>query len=415
LAVSVCLVAALLTSLLAGCAVLPPKLTLPESVNNIEQLEPFLEQAVSRQEPPGLSVSVIKSGETVYAKSFGYADANQSVPVTSNTVFQWWSITKLFTAVAILQLQEAGKLSIDDPAQRHLAAFEVRGNKSKGQDITIKQLLSHSSGLGDIGTRILGWVHFEGDEHPKQTALFEKHVAKYNKIKVKPGTQGRYSNFAYLALAALIESVSGVSYEQYVVDNILKPLGMGNTNFIYTDAMLVHAATGSHPNDFISKIVPIYLDTKRAIAQRKNGTIWFNTVYSDQKGASGLIGPASDLVKFMQLFIADDSSTNASIISRESIELMQTPVVKVVKSPAAADNLEFGLAWFVSHNSVNENSISQKKHELSLVHGGSGMAFVSLMIVYPERNLATVVLANSTYLGRTMGYKLSQRLGEIDW
>jgi len=368
-------------------------------------LEPYLENAVLHQKPPSVSVGVIKNNNTVYTKAFGHTDALAQSPASPDTVYQWWSLTKLFTAVAVLQLQERGLLSIDDSVADHLPGFTTRGKSVNPQDIIIKQLLSHSSGLGDIGMAILGWVHFEGDAHPNQTELFNSTIEKYNKLKVKPGEQGRYSNFGYLALAALIESVSGESYEDYIIDNIALPLGMTNTHFIYTPEMLLNAATGSHPSDAISKIVPIYLDTKRAVNEKRNGVLWFNAVYSDQKGASGLIGPVTDLLKFMQVFLANDDSSSNSILSKQSIALMQTPVVDVVKSPAPADNLRFGLGWF----------IGEENGEVTLNHGGSGMAFVSMLTLYPERNMGTVVMANSTYLGRTMGFKLSQLLGGIEW
>lgn len=390
---------------LSGCAFLPPKLNLPASVTSMDELEPFLTDAVSKRTPPSISVAVIKNDNAIYTKAFGYTDLAGKQEASPDTVYQWWSLTKLFTAVALLQLQEQNLLSIDDPVAKHLPTFTARGRHSKEQVITIKQLLSHSSGLGDIGMEILGWVHFDGDPHPTQTEFFNSHVDKYNKLKVKPGEQGRYSNFGYMALGALIEAVSGQSYESYIVENITAPLGMNNTHFIYTAEMELNAAKGSHPKDVVSVVVPFYLDTDRAIEEKRNGILWFNRVYSNQKGATGLIGPSVDLLKFMAVFLPGYDFSDNPILGKDSIELMVTPVVNVVKSPAPADNLQFGLGWFIGD--VNG--------EQTLSHGGSGMAFVSMIIIYPERELGTIVMANSTYLGRTMGFKLSQLLGQIDW
>ena len=390
---------------ISGCAFLPPKMALPEQINHVDELDPYLSKAIQHQTPPSISIVVTKDNNIAYSKSFGHNDAEAQIPATPESVYQWWSITKLFTAVAVLQLQEANLLHIDDSVVTHLPAFTTRGKNVDPQDITVKHLLSHSSGLGDIGMSILGWVHFDGDTHPNQTALFDKSVGKYNKLKAKPGVQGRYSNFGYLALAALIESVSGLTYEQYILKNILEPLGMQNTNFIYTTQMNAAAAQGSHPNDFISKVVPIYLDTDRAVNEKRNGILWFNNVYSDQKGASGLIGPATDLIKFMQVFLPSYQNSNKPILSADNIALMQEPVLKVHKSPAPVDDLQFGLGWF----------IGESNGERTLSHGGSGMAFVSMLTLYPERNLGTVVMANSTYLGRTMGFKLNQLLGQVNW
>jgi len=399
------IVLVLISLLSNGCAFLPPKVELPEKITHINELEPYLSKAVASKTPPSISIVVIKDNNIAYANAIGHNDAKSEVSATPESVYQWWSITKLFTAVAILQLQEKNLLTIDDSVVSHLPTFATRGKNVDTRDITIKHLLSHSSGLGDIGNAILGWVHFEGDPHPNQTQLFNAKIGKYNKLKAKPGDQGRYSNFGYLALAAVIESVSGLSYEEYILNNIVLPLGMENTNFIYTPKMDAVAAKGSHPNDFISKVVPFYLDTDKAIDEKRSGILWFNHVYSDQKGASGLIGPATDLIKFMQVFLPGYQVTKNPVLSTESIELMQSPVIKAQKSPAPVDDLQFGLGWF----------IGESNNERTLSHGGNGMAFVSMLTIYPERNLGTVVMANSTYLGRTMGFKLNKLLGQVDW
>ena len=100
-----------------------------------------------------------------------------------------------------------------------------------------------------------------------------------------------------------------------------------------------------------------------------------------------------------------NSNTSNPVLTRNSIELMQTPVVDVAKSPAPADDLQFGLGWF----------IAEAAGEKTLNHGGSGMAYVAMLTLHPDNNLGTLVMANSTYLGRTMGFKLSQLLGQMDW
>jgi len=390
---------------LVGCAFLPPKLELPETISEIDELEPYLDRAVERRTPPSISIAVARNNGVSYLKSFGYIDIDGEIHATPQSVYQWWSITKLFTAVAILQLQERGLLNVDDSVLTHLPTFITRGKGVNSKDITIAHLLSHSSGLGDIGIPILGWVHFEEDERFDQTDLFNSVLGKYNKLKSRPGKQGRYSNFGYLVLAAVIESVSGMTYEDYILKNIVVPLGMDHTNFIYTSAMDAVAAKGSHPSDFISKVVPIYLDIGRAVDVKRDGVLWFNHVYSNQKGASGLIGPVTDLIKFLQIFLPGYEHSKRPILNSDSILLMQRPIVNVVKSPAPVDGLQFGFAWFIDDTTG----------ELTLSHGGGGMAFVSMLSLYPEKNLVTVVMANSTYLGRSMGFKLNQLLSQISW
>lgn len=388
----------------AGCAFAPPKLQLPKKLNSVSDIYPYLEDATKKGKPPSISLAIIENNNEHKIKSFGYVDPSKDIKATEETVYQWWSLTKLFTSVAVLQLQEKGYINIDDPVVMHLPYFEVNNLDDSSPPVTIKQVLSHSSGLGDIGISILGWIHFENDSPIDQTELLKENITRYNDLEVQPGLEGRYSNFGYLVLAALIEQVSGISYETYITENILAPLGMNKTNFVYTDDMKLSEAIGSHPRDALSYVVPIYIDTGKAISERRDGRIWFNRVYSDQKGATGLIGSTSDLTRFMRAVLNEGELDGVRILTKESIREMQNPIVSVNKSPAPdAEELEFGLGWFVGKS---DNGIT-------LSHGGAAMGFVSLLRLYPEQGKGIVVISNSTYLGRTMGNDIINLIGDL--
>lgn len=380
-------------------------LELPKTITTIAEIEPYLQKAVDKEQPPGITLAVVKGGSTLYAKSFGYADGPRKKLATNQTIYQWWSLTKIFTAIAILQLEEKGKLSIDDPVSKHLPFFQVHGSHGEVQ-ITVRQLLSHSAGLGDIGMAILGWIHYEGDPALSQTSLLKKTHTKYNEIDIQPGIEGRYSNFGYILLAGIIEGVSGKTYEAYVVENILMPLKMEHTDFVYTKAMEPFEAAGTHPKDFLSYVVPIYIDTDKAVREQANGILWFNRVYSDQKGSTGLIGSVEDMTRFMRAILRGGELDGVRILSQANIAKMQQPIISVNDSPAPdTENMKFGLAWF----------IGQSNETITLTHGGAGMAFVTMLRLYPERDLGVVVFANSTYLGRTMGVEILNLVGNIKW
>src|SRR5688572_25659276 len=207
--------------LFSGCALAPPEFELPSQLASMNELEPYLERAVARQSPPGLTLAVVKGSETTYLKSFGVADGPHDVPASEKSVYQWWSITKLFTVTAVLQLMEEGKLNLDDPVVKYLPFLHFRGKINDDSDITIRHLLSHSSGLKDIGISIIGWVHYDGDPHYKQAELLKSKLRKHNKVAIEPGREGRYTNFGYIILAVLIEEMSGQSYEDYIKTRIL--------------------------------------------------------------------------------------------------------------------------------------------------------------------------------------------------
>jgi len=389
-----------------ACSISPPRLVLPDSIDTIDELEPYLQRAVEEAKPPGISVAVVNNEGTLYSKSFGYADPLLKKMATADTVYQWWSLTKLFTAVAVMQLQEDGLIDISDPVAQHLPYFKVKNGDGSSQSLTIEQLLSHSSGLGDIGISILGWIHYEDDPHISQTTLLKRELPNYDELKTSPGEEGRYSNLGYLVLAGLIEEVSGRSYETYIIEEILLPLGMVSTNFIYTHSMAPVEAMGSHPRDLFSFIASFLIDMDRAVKERSNSILWFNRVYSDQKGATGLIGSANDITKFMRAILNKGELDGVRILSEESIEQMQRPIIAISDSPIPSDEeFKFALSWFVGA----ENG------ERVLSHGGGGMAFVTMLKLFPDSGIGIVVIANSTYLGRDMGSGIVDLIGELEF
>ena len=146
----------------------------PESVNNVAELDAYLEKLVTSGSPQGLSMLIVKNDSIVYSKGFGWADGPRKIKATPQTVYHWWSITKIPTAIAILQLQEQGKLQLDDPISKYLSFFKVKYSSDKSSAITIRQLLNHSSGIPDAsGFDLMKWIHQDGEPHLNQTNLIE--------------------------------------------------------------------------------------------------------------------------------------------------------------------------------------------------------------------------------------------------
>ena len=143
----------------------------PRPIDSINTLEEYFEQVVAAQHPPGLSVAVVKDGEILYANGFGTADGPRNVGATKDTVYHWWSMTKIPTAVAVMQLQEKGLLHIDDPVADYLPFFTVTYQGSEQAAVTIRQLLNHSAGMSNAAPEIFTWLHQEGDPPLNQTEL----------------------------------------------------------------------------------------------------------------------------------------------------------------------------------------------------------------------------------------------------
>lgn len=171
---------------------------------------------------PGVAVLVVHNGQVVFRKAYGYADLELRVPMRPEHVFRIASITKQFTAVAILQLAEAGKLSLDDDITRHLPDYPTHGRR-----ITLTHLLTHTSGVPSY-TDIRGWSETLRQDRTVAQLLA---VAKDSPLEFEPGRDWRYSNTNYALLGAVIEKTSGQAYGDYLRDHLFIPSGMESTTY----------------------------------------------------------------------------------------------------------------------------------------------------------------------------------------
>jgi CubicO group peptidase (beta-lactamase class C family) len=387
---------------LYACAPHPPKT--PTHVTGIDELEHFLTQLIASGNPPGLSIVVVKGGKIVYNRAFGVADGPRQMAATPETVYHWWSMTKIVTAMAVLQLQEQGRLKIDDPVAAYLPAFQAKSVATGDLPITIRHLLNHSSGLPDTVPAMIGWVHYQ-DELVDQTQLLEHHLPHYNKLNFAPGSKASYSNLGYMVLGAVIEAVSGQSYADYVNEHILNPLGMTQTAFLYTPAMQQHEAGGSQPVvHFYTPLLPFLLDTNALIRKRSGRTLWLNRVYTDPLASSGLIGPAPDVARLLLAYLNGGELEGVRILSQQSVALMTAEGHVLGEGPniAAYENGQHGLGWYV----IPEGQ------RLRLQHHGGGPGFATTLRLYPEEGLGIAIMANSTDLDRD---GIADRLAQIDW
>ena len=292
----------------------PPRT--PKRVADVAELEAYLQALTEAGDPPGLSLAVVKEGELVYSGAFGLADGEQKIAATPDTVYHWWSMTKMATAVSILQLHEQGKLNLNDPVSDYLPFFTVEYPSPDSPPITIRHLLNHTSGLPDTIPAMIGWVH-TADESYDQTELLRQQLPNFNKLRFVPGSDDAYSNLGYMTLGVIIEAVTEERYEAYVVETVLRPLGMTQTDFVYTEAMGQHEAAGSHPLvHFFTPLLPFFVEMDQLVQQRIGTRYWFNRFYIDATPSTGLIGPATDAAKLLVAL-----QDGQPLLSADSIEL----------------------------------------------------------------------------------------------
>lgn len=368
-----------------GVIALKPKPPRPPArISGVAELETYLGQIVRSSRPPGLSLAVVKAGRIVYQKGFGFADGPRRIAATPQTVYRWWSMTKIPTAIAILQLREPGRLSLSDPVVKHLPFFSVRYPSPASPVVTVRHLLNHSSGLPDLGLGLVRYLHREDEPPVNQTAFAKKVLPDYATLAFEPGTRAAYSNLGYILLGAIVESVTGQTYEGHVREHILAPLRMIHTDFVYTQALRRDSAAGSQPLlDRWTPLLPLVVkDWGTFEREVEDGHIWFNTLYTDYTPSTGLIGDAPDVTRLMLAYLNDGEWEGQRVLSPESVSLM-THADRTSSAVAALPDQRQGLGWVVACGGRE-----------CLEHLGGGPGFGTAMRVYPREGLGIVVLTN---------------------
>ncbi|HKJ40406.1 MAG TPA: serine hydrolase domain-containing protein, partial [Anaerolineales bacterium] len=254
--------------------------------------------------------------------------------------------------------------------------------------ITIRQVLRHTSGLPDTVPAMIGWVHYE-DKIYNQTELLKQHLPQHNQLKFAPDSKASYSNLGYMVLGSIIETVSGMPYEEYIQKNILNPIGMEDTDFLYTAQMSDQIAVGSHPMVSIyTPLLPFLLDMKPLIREQEGAQYWFNKFYIDVTPSTGLIGSANDAALMVKALLLQTDLLH--------------PESHLIMVPDGTAPTERPLGW------AEYNMTSR----LWVQHSGGGPGFATVMRLYPEEGLGIVIMANNTDLPRE---KLVDAFASLDW
>ena len=225
---------------------------------------------------PGGTALVIKNGKTIYKKAFGKANLELDVPMQPENIFRIGSITKQFTACAILKLMEEGKLDLQDDITKYLSDYPTHGHT-----ITIEHLLTHTSGIKSY-TDLEKWTPemHKKDFTPKEMVDWFKNEP----MDFAPGTKFRYNNSAYFLLGYIIEKVAGKTYAEYIDTTFFQPLGMKNSSYGSTKRIVKNRAAGYHKGDtydnadFLSMTQPYAAGS--LLSNVEDLSIWYHAVNS---------------------------------------------------------------------------------------------------------------------------------------
>ncbi|MBX2872234.1 MAG: serine hydrolase [Saprospiraceae bacterium] len=295
----------------------------------------------------GAVALVVQQGKTLFRGGIGLANIDQEGKITPEHLFRIGSITKTFTAVAILQLAERGKLDITDPIQTYLPDYPTQG-----QEISIEHLLTHTSGIKT-------YAGMAEVAHLQHTAATPKQIIKVFKdapMEFAPGERYQYNNYGFILLGAIIEQVSGMSYGAYLEENIFQPAGMRNTFFGKNKNLSGDQAKGYEMRDGQYKEAP-FLNMAIPYA------------------AGGLVSTVDDLSQWMQAL------KKHQVISESSLQKSVAPYL--LKDGTSTP---YGYGW----------QLDELYGKQIIGHDGVIQGFLANAIYIPEEDLFVVVLSNCT-------------------
>jgi CubicO group peptidase (beta-lactamase class C family) len=353
----------------------PPRARVVLEATRVEAGCRVARELTAGQRPPGLSVAVVNGDRAAWSHGFGFADVEARRPAAADTVFLWFSMTKIVTATAVVQLAERGALELDDQVGRWVPGFPADGGR-----VTVRHLLSHSAGLSNPIP--VGWVRPADAPAGELNEFAARLLAKHSRLRGEPGARARYSNLGYLVLGQVIEAASGSRYTDYVRANVLAPLRMTSTDFAYRGKMTARAATGYHPRSgastpLLRRMVPA------GIFDHRTGKLWALARFCVEGAPyGGLIGSVEDAALFARLHLGVADARSRSVLSGDGVAEMQ-------QLTARGRKLDVALGWFHRHADPHRGLRYWE-------HLGGGGGFFNTIRIYPDLNLGLVAMGNRT-------------------
>lgn len=322
------------------------------------RIDTYVKSEMQRQQIPGISLAVVRSGKIELLKSYGFSNVEHHIPVKPDTIFQSGSIGKQFTASAVMLLVEEGRLSLDDKISKYLTDVPQGWN-----EITVRHLLTHTAGMGEYPSDFDTRRDLTEDEY--------LNVIKSVPLNNPPGAKWDYSNLDYVTLGILIHKVTGKFYGDFLAERIFKPLGMTTTRVISEADIIPNRAAGY-------RLVDGQLKNQEWVSPSTNttadGSLYFTIL---------------DLARW------DAALYTNRPLKQTSLTQMWTPV-----RLADGRNKAYGFGWH-----------TDQIHKRRIVfHGGAWQGFKSFIVRFPDDKLSIIWLANSW---ETRDFKFTRGLVSI--
>jgi len=323
----------------------------------VTALDTLIKNNLKQHGIPGAAVALVHEGRVIFSRCYGYGDTQKKVAITEDTYFMTGSLTKSFTALAVLKLIERGKVDLHADIKNYIPSFSIRNFYEGEAPITVNHLLTHTSGL-----MIDYYVHSTGEKKYSNADYLSQLQKEY--LCFKPGSACKYSNIGYRLLGMIIEQVTGEQFESYLEKEVFKPLGMDNSSFDYTAEMAPHMSKGH------------------------NGNTESSRVDNDDKAASGLFSTLKDMTLFLKFLSSGATLPSGGINHNPIVDSILKNANPAVDTFYDSKNI-YSSGWYL-------NSYQFKGIHTVLSSSGNINGFSTAMTYIPEERLGIVILTNSS-------------------
>jgi D-alanyl-D-alanine carboxypeptidase len=335
-----------------------------------KRIQDYVTNRISSGDFPGLQYVITSPDSIIFNLNAGVSDINSQKPMESKTTMMIYSMTKTFTAAAILQLMDEKKISIDDPAAKYVPYIPY------GAGVTVRHLLSQTSGIPNPIP--LKWVHLtDEDSSFDENAALRKLLSENSGLEFEPGKKFAYSNLSYWLLGKIIENASGISYKEYMRNHIFAKLNLPPEEMGFTITPDSNHAKGYLKKFTFLNLFKSFVMDSKYFGEYEDGWLHIENHYLNGPAFGGIVSSAKAISAFLR-----------DVLRSESVLFSAETKMLFLKQQKNNDGkyIEMSLGWHIK----TFNNIKYYFKE------GGGGGFHCEMRIYPSQNIASVVIANNT-------------------
>ncbi len=344
------------------------------------KIDAFIIGIMKERAVPGITLGIMKDGNVFYSRGYGYRNIHEELPMTPDTLYGIGSSSKSFVALAMMMLVEAGKIDLEAPVSDYIN-FELG---LEGHPIKVKHILSHTSGVQDL---VFGTVPFMWADHNYQWVFPMSNPDDYltvlntakDFVRFPPGEQFMYNNDLFEVAGLVIQSQIEGTYEDFIINNILRPLGMERSTYYKSDFL----------NDPLKDTMTGYAMNLEAKKVMEKPFPFGKTI----NGAGAILASANEMLKYLQMLLNKGTYNGKQIVSPEMIKKMWNGVIKCPYG--FGENPQYAFGWGREDDFLDT---------IYIEHGGNVAASSNAMALLPEKNIAII-------LGQNMDNELTRQLG----